>query len=371
MNILVVHPQNGGIDVYALSLAAALRCLGATVTTACCSLDAQPYDKVTHCWRLTSIVKESIVNWASEVEFLLYDLVVFNFGKNDPEQYVPIALNRLGIKLRHAVYMVHYLSWNLFDRFLDDPIAAEEVRDSLLSFFDGYVFFGSFAQHALLSQLPREKPNIVSFLPCTHPQNIAASARTALSLLNRFSSMPSPCVVLPGYAANYKDTVLLTCALGKVEEGIDFVLFGAGWKKRLGHDFVQCGKSRLWIYDQETSPQDFFQLCSASDFGVFPYRQPDDMAEVFQGSGTLPNFLSLGKASLVLDEGCMAEYIGDGGIVVTNRCPKTFAEGISFLIKKESRQRYEEYALRRSRMFSMAFHAQSCFQFFSHLLLNR
>jgi len=51
-------------------------------------------------------------------------------------------------------------------------------------------------------------------------------------------------------------------------------------------------------------------------FRILPYKQPVEKDEFFQGSGTLPNYINAGKATIVYNEGSLPEYIGQSGIVV-------------------------------------------------------
>ena len=100
-------------------------------------------------------------------------------------------------------------------------------------------------------------------------------------------------------------------------------------------------------------------LSSFSTFGIFPYRQPKKTDEIFQGSGTIPNFVYEGKACLGLNEASVPEYIGNGGIITPTGDTKLFAEAIDKLLYSEIRRVYELNAELRRERFSIETHAKA------------
>jgi len=373
MKILMIAPYSGGIDVYVNSLVKELRSLGAIVDIMGGTSHESAYDVSVKSWKSSEEVKRLVENITNRINFDEYDIVGFHFGKNDIEQYIPINLiERKGKRIKNAVYFVHFLSWNLFGQYLNDQATQTKIEQSIKNFFGHYVFFGTFAKNYLEDKFHKKLHGIVSFLPETHSldNNDPVELKRELGILG-INIEEKSTIFLPGFAGNYKDHLLLLKAFEYVNKPINFVFAGLGWRKRLGFKQKQIGLVDIYVIEKYFDGNEYHFMCEKSLFGIFPYKQPTNSQEVFQGSGTLPNFIYAGKASVVLDEGCMPEYVGRSGIVIKNGDPKELGMAINKLLDKDKRRIYEQESRKRVELFSIQNHAKSCLKYFELLLRSK
>ena len=366
----MIAPYMGGIDVYVNSLAGELRRLGALVDIKGGKSNESAYDVSIKSWKTSEELKRLVENITNRINFDEYDIVGFNFGKNDIEQYIPVdLLDRKGKKIKNAVYFVHFLSWNLFGQYLDDQGTQAKIEQSIKDFFNHYVFFGSFAKNYLENKFNEKLDGIVNFLPETHSLDKDDPVELKRELKNLgLQIKEKPTIFLPGFAGNYKDYLLLLKAFEFVDKPINFIFAGLGWAKRLSFRQKQIGLVDIYVMEKYFNGNEYHYMCEKSLFGIFPYKQPADLEEVFQGSGTLPNFIYARKASIVLDEGCMPEYVGKGGIVIKNSDPKDLGIAINKLLDGDKRRVYEQEITKRAELFSIQNHAKSCLKYFELLL---
>lgn len=368
MKVLMISPFTGGIDVYVDSLANGLRRLGVNVDVAGSVPDEKAYDVERKKWKTSDEVKLMVEGIADRIDFESYDLVAFHYGKNDIEQYLPVVLKERGIKLKKSVYFVHFLSRNLFDQYLGDKKTKDVVEESVGNFYDGYVFFGTFAKKFMEKQYKKSFGGIVNFLPETHSQEKIQNKDSLIaSFLPDDYDHDLPIVFFPGFASNYKDYKLLLSSFELVKNNFLFVFAGQGWQKALSFTNKVVNKVQVFVVDKYLSSVEYKLLSESSLFGIFPYRQPKIKGEFFQGSGTFPNFIYSGKANVVLDEGAMAEYAGESGIVVRDATANSFAKAIDSLFDLNLRIKLENEAKKRKQLFSQQYHAKKCLDYFKKL----
>lgn len=367
MKVLIIAPHTGGIDIYTKSLSDKLKSLGVDVEIGGGSNTESAYDASTKKWKSSEEVKNIVNKIAQRIPFGNFDLIAFNYGKNDIEQYLPVVIRDVGLKIPRAVYFVHFLSRNLFGQYLNDDKTQREVEAQVVNFYDGYVFFGTFAKEFMEEKYNKKFNGIVNYLPETHSLEKVPDPEPILKEFHYSFRSLRPTIYLPGFAANYKDHRLLLSSFKYVKRTMNFIFAGPGWRKRLGFREKKIGSVNVWIVDKYLSPQEYHVLTNYSLFGVFPYRQPEEKGEYFQGSGTLPNFIYAHKGCIVLNEGAMGEYIGKAGIAVNND-EKELGEAINKMLDSNIRARYEEKAAKRAHLFSLDEHARKCFNYFQKLV---
>ncbi|KKT39489.1 MAG: hypothetical protein UW29_C0013G0005 [Candidatus Collierbacteria bacterium GW2011_GWC2_44_13] len=357
MKILMISPSSGGIDVYVNRLSEILREHNILVDIDGSTKEESAFDVAKREWLSSDRVKEIVSKIASRIDFDKYDSVIFHYGKNDIEQYLPVVLSNIGKKINNPIYFTHFLSRNLFSQYLKDDKTQKEVEKAVCEFFKSYLFFGTFARKYMEKQSGNSLSGVVSFLPETHSHEILSESeiREFKNTFNHSESVPT--VYLPGFPANYKDHEFLVNSLTYVNKKMRLVIAGRGWYKKLGFDKKIIGKAEIYVVDKYLNSKEYKYLSSYSAFGIFPYRQPDG-DEIFQGSGTIPNFIYEGKACLGLNEASVPEYIGSGGIITLTGDTKLFAEAIDKLLDPKIRRIYELESEKRRDKFSIETHAK-------------
>jgi len=369
MKILFIAPPIGGIDVYTNALSKALTKLGANVEIMGSLPKETAYDTKRRNWKSTHKVKEIASQVADRIPFHRFDINAFHFGKNDIEQYIPVVIDKKNIQIKNPIYYVHFLSRNLFSDYLSDSLAQQEVEEKVYNFFKSYIFFGKFAKKYMETQTDRKLKGIISFHPESHSKDIPLKTSAGVKIF--FPSNPKnavPKVIFAGFAANYKDYNLLLESFNYVQKPMTFVFAGPGWLKRIGVTSRQIGPVNISVVERYLTAQEYRFACEYSDFGIFPYRQPANSKEVFQGSGALPNFLFFGKPCITLNEGVLPEYVGRAGIIVKTNNPRDLANAINKMLDPATRMRYSRIAKQRSHLFSIERHAKDCLTHFENLL---
>lgn len=366
MRIMMIGPQFGGIHTYLFGLANALRQRGHVCD--CFGLDpsCNPYSPVTEKWRTSADVLESVQKYSAALPIHHYDRIGFHFGKNDLEQAIPLFLDR-----KHtppAIYFVHFMSRNLFSSYLNDEPTQTKIEHAVRSFFSGYIFYGQATQKSFPWHKDNLAPSLVAPYPETNsntPVAIEEVATYRQTVTEKFQDPTAPLCILPGYAAEYKDSDLLFSACQLLPQALSVLIIGRGWKKRIGWEQQTFGKVEVLVEDRELSPKEFTLCCHASDFGIFPYHDSTSTAVKFQGSGTLPNFLSAGKPCIVLNSSVMPEYVKDPELIANRNSTEDVANKLSRMLDPEYRQLKTAHLANRRKLFSMEAHALACQEFFS------
>lgn len=358
MKVLMIAPPSGGIDVYVNSISDQLRKFGYSVDTAGSKKNEIAYDVEKMTWKSAVEVKNIVEKIVQRINFKTYDFVAFNYGKNDIEQYIPVILENKKINIKTSIYFTHFLSWNLFSDYVVDKISQKKVENAVYTFFDKYLFFGTFAKKYFENKSMKKLNSITSFLPETHYTQKISNQEYVLFNKKYHFTHSVPVVFMPGFSANYKDYNLLLEALSLVSSPLRVVIVGRGWKKRLGFEHKFFNLCEVYLLDEYISSKEYKYLTSQSLFGIFPYRQPNGSTEVFQASGTLPNFIYEGKANIVLNEASMPEYLGNGGVVVQKNKPDLIANAINELLVENNRTKYEKIAIKNKERFSLSNHAK-------------
>lgn len=367
MKVLIISPTIGGIDVYVNALAKELSIIpDVKVDVKGGKKSEAAYDVAKNEWRSSSDVKQILSKVANRINFNKYDFVLFHYGKNDVEQYIPVLLNNKGNKLPKLVYFVHYLSWNLFSHYLSDKKTAKQVEKVTTNFFDKYIFFGSYAKAFLEEKYMHPFSGKVIFLPETHAnESLSSKEVESFKALfhGKYLGKHKKVVYLPGFGSNYKDIDSVLKSLINIDQKFLLVIAGNGWIKRVGFVNKKIGKVQVRVVEKYLSSKEYKFLSSQSLFGVFPYRQPAEKDEHFQGSGTLPNYIYEGKATIVYNEGSLPEYIGKSGIVLKSGDVNALSEAISELLDNHKRKYYEKEAKKISYKFSIKQHAAAVYRY--------
>lgn len=368
MKILMVAPYTGGIDVYVLSLVREMKKMGHEVYISGSIEGESAYNKEMRSFKTANEVLQIVEGITKRIDFGHYDIVAFHYGKNDIEMLIPTMINKGIYPNTKFVYYVHFLSRNLFKEFIPNEEIQNRIEKAVFNFFDGYVFFGQYAKDFMEQQCKKTLSGVVSFLPETHSSESGPSEDQLIyNIVPDYDVVKDKCVILPGFAANYKDHELLLDSFGHVKNKLLFVFAGPGWRKRIPND-LEIGNVSVRVVDKYLSPLEYKVVTEASVFGVFPYRQPKIEGEFFQGSGTAPNFIFAGKASIALNEGAMPEYVGNSGIVVEKDNPADLAAAIDTLLSdKTKREALEQEAIKRRDLFSIKNHSQACLRYFESL----
>lgn len=364
----MVSPAIGGIDVYVKALADELRKISnVEVDVKGGSEDQTAYDQNKRDWRPSEQIKEMVKDISDLIKFDNYDYVLFHYGKNDVEQYIPVILSKNKERFQTKfVYFVHYLSWNLFSHYLKDPVTAREVESATLNFFDEYVFFGDFARNFIEDRYHKRLEGKIIFLPETH-----ANEKLSQDEVEKYTEFfqgiyidkYKKVVYYAGFGSNYKDIEAILKAFEEVEEELLFVIAGKGWLKRVGFEKKRIGKIQVMVIEKYLDSKEYKFLSSQTLFGIFPYKQPQQEDEFFQGSGTLPNYINAGKATIVYNEGSLPEYVGDSGIVIKTGDINELKEAINTLLDDVSRKQYEEAASKISENFSIKNHVKEVYDY--------
>lgn len=358
MKMLMISPSSGGIDVYVNRLIETLRKHDILIDIEGSTKNESAFDEVKKQWHSSDKVQKMVLEMALRIDFNKYDAVIFHFGKNDIEQYLPAVLLKIGKKVNNPIYFTHFLSRNLFSQYLNDSKTQKEIDKTIYSFFKSYLFFGSFAKEYMEKQSEKSLYGKISFLPETHSHE-QLSKREIKEFKIQFKYSESiPTIYLPGFPANYKDQEFLLNSLKYVNKRMRLIIVGRGWYKKLGFSSKTIKNVEVYIIDKYLSSKEYKFLSASSSFGIFPYRQPTDHTEVFQGSGTIPNFIYEGKACLGLDEASVSEYIGKGGIITPTGDSKLFAKAIDKLLDPKIRRTYEIQSKLQREKFSIETHAK-------------
>lgn len=364
----MIAPYTGGIDLYVSTLCKEIRKLGNEVEISGSIEGETAFDNIKKQFKSPQQVLDIANKIAERIEFGKYDIVAFHYGKNDIEMLLPTIIDKKKYANTKFIYYVHYLSRNLFLQYIPDKVIQNSIENAVYKFYDGYIFFGKFAQKFMMDKSLHELNGIVSFLPETHSQERhSCESRILESLIPDYKLVQDFCVVLPGFAANYKDYNLLLDSFRYIDNKLIFIFAGLGWRKRIPED-IQIDNVSVRVIEKYLSPLEYRIITNASLFGVFPYRQPEIEGEYFQGSGTVPNFIYAGKSTIVLNEGAMAEYVGDSGIIVEKNKPIELAKYIDILLSdKKRRHVLEMNAKKRAHLFSVSKHANDCISLFNAL----
>lgn len=354
----MISPSSGGIDVYVKRLSEVLRKHNILVDIAGSTKEESAFDEVERKWLSSNKVQEIVTEIVSRIDFDKYDSVIFHYGKNDIEQYLPVVLSNTGKKINNPIYFTHFLSRNLFAQYLNDDQTQREVEKAVYDFFKSYLFFGTFAKEYMEKESGKSLSGAVSFLPETHSHELLSEDEVCEFKIIFNYSENIPTVYLPGFPANYKDHEFLLSSLAHVNKKMRLVITGRGWYKKLGFNNKIFGNVEIYVVDKYLSSKEYKYLSSFSAFGIFPYRQPKNIDEVFQGSGTIPNFIYEGKACLGLNEASVLEYIGKRGIITPIGDTKLFAKAIDKLLDPEIRRVYELNSEQQREKFSIETHAK-------------
>lgn len=364
----MISPAIGGIDVYVNALSDELRKIPNVEADIKGGRENQTaYDQVKRDWKSSAEVKAMVKEISDSIEFDNYDYVLFHYGKNDVEQYIPAILymNKKGTKTKF-VYFVHYLSWNLFSHYLKDFDAAQEVEDATLNFFDDYIFFGEFAREFMQKTYHKDLNGKTIFLPETHADEQLSSEeieRYKDHFQGIYKDKYKKVVYYAGFGSNYKDMESVLKAFENVDEEFLFVIAGKGWLKRIGFEEKKISKVQVRIVEKYLDSKEYKFLSSQTLFGIFPYKQPQQEDEFFQGSGTLPNYINAGKATIVYHEGSLPEYVGESGIVVEVGNVSQLTTAINTLLDDTARKQHEDAAVKISENFSIKNHAKEVFEY--------
>ncbi len=363
--ILLVSPKTGGIDVYINVLKKALTELEVNFETF--SSEVIAYNVEEKKWKDAEVFESELKEEIRKIDWMSYDLIAYHYGKNDVEQLIPVLLEDQGIKVKKDIYFVHFLSWNLFSQFVSDPIRYKKVNKRT-SEFKHLVFYGNAPKDFWLNNIGKPEDYILSYYPEAH-SHIKVNETDLIAFNEKFKIKDSdlPTIIWPGFPSNYKDHDLLLNSLKYIEQPIRVIFAGQGWSKRIGEP-EEINGSKVEVVDSYLSALEFKLAVEHSLFGVLLYKNPEIKDEFFQGSGTLPNFIALGKPTVVLNEGLLGEYVDKAGIVIEEHDPKILAKAIDKLTDTSTNKKLAENANMRRYLFSPNLHASTFIGYINSLL---
>ncbi len=376
MKILMIHPSQGGIDLYVKTLAQELQFLGVDVDLKHTPKSAWPYNPKTKSWNTSKYVQNKVINFAKSIDFSKYDIVAFHFGSIDPEQYLPLAFYMSRIKVPNPVYFVHILKHSLFGDRLNDKKTQLLVNKAHQSFFSNYFFFSKYALKYFKKLNIPINNYAVGFLPETHfppISNYNISKEIKDSIKSRSSNFIISWV---GYASDYKAVNVLVESLPYIKQAngynyITFLLCGRGWLKKVGEGHISTNNAELIVIDKELNPSEFGYVIKKSNAGILLYYEPKNFIFRFQGSGTLPNYIWQRKPLIISDLPPLREYAGIEALYVEIKnsiSSKEVADRVNLLIK--TRDVLISKVSTRRHFFDRKLHAKQCLSFFKQILSN-
>lgn len=364
--VLMVFPKHGGIEVYANGILNHICTEHFELDTF--SSDINLYNKEDRTWITADSLEETLKKEILNVNWDKYDLIVYHYGKNDAEQYIPVLLKRLGITVKKELYLVHYLSWNLFEDFIIDDEKYKEVNEAVKG-MPHLMFYGKFPQEFWFENYSMPESYIINYYPEAHShEEISETEREDFEKLIELDKSDLPLVIWPGFPSNFKNYQLLLEALPHLKKPIKLVFMGQGWGKRLKDYPKNINGSEIKVVERYLNTKEFLLAIQYSLFGVLLYQQPDSGKEFFQGSGTLPNFIYQGKSTIVLNEGCLPEYVSDSGITLEEKDPVKLARAIEKLLSEDVLKVKERAAHAKKPMFSMDMHTSTLEGYIRYLI---
>jgi glycosyltransferase involved in cell wall biosynthesis len=299
-----------------------------------------------------------------DINFSLYDIVNVHYGKLEIEQVIPFLLKDRKINLPPFVYSVHSLKGDLFKilKRQSDPLLQEKINRTTRSFFDGYIYYGTYAAKKY------SKPGKIIFIHEQH-SHVKISEKES-KFYQKIFYLPSnkiPFIAILGYASPWKDWETLLQSFYQIKKPLRVLFAGPGWKKKLYFRKKLINNITIYIVNKHLNEKEFFFLINSSTFGCFPYQTH----ESFQGSGILPNFLYQGKACIVTKCANLPEMLGKAGIVVPQHNSVKLAKAINDILEPKNLSNFEKEAKLRSFLFSREYHAEQCVNYFTQIISMR
>jgi len=367
MKILIVGPTAGGINIYTDAIIRNLKNKqNLKIDFFSTGLNQSVYNPEDKKWLNYEDLIIKFNERVSKFNWNEYDYILLHYGKNDVEQLVPIYLENLGFDFSKLVYFVHYLSWNLFSDYIINPDIAKQVKETTLK-LPNLFFFGTFAKDYWIKNYSIPQNYIVDYLPETHSNEVVDSIDVENFISNTKIKIDinKKTIIWAGYPSNYKNHKLLLDSIKYLKTPLNIIFAGRGWGKRIDKEKYSNQNTNIDFIDRELNSKEYRICSSMSDIGVFLYQQPENTNEVFQGSGTLPNYIYAGKPCIVLDEGSMAEYVKEAGVILKNRSPRNLAISIDAILSDQ--KRYSKLAFAKRSVFSQKLHANRIYNFLEFL----
>jgi len=178
----------------------------------------------------------------------------------------------------------------VFRDHLPDPYWHHVVRQAIRA-ADGYVYFGQYGRSRWVGTVPGGPPAEVAWLPTTIPAGTVPAVRPALAAALD-APRGWPVISLYGYAAPWKDAMLVRAALARMRVPERIVLAGDFWDDpaQAGIDLsgltrpVRVGGGEFVVVPGYLGPADRAALVRASAAGVFP----TDRIRVSRAAGRSP-----------------------------------------------------------------------------------
>lgn len=367
MKILIVSPVVGGINIYISTVIRNLRdTKDLEIDFFSTELNQSLYDPTKKTWCSSDVLMKKFNQKVVDVNWDKYDFILLNYGKNDAEQLLPVYLESIGFAFDKLVYFVHYLSWNLFSDYIVDLEMARKVKE-VTKKIPNLFFFGTFAKDYWIQNYSKPQNYIIDFLPETHSQEKVneSSINEFFKENNIVLDNSKKIIIWAGYPSNYKNHNLLLNSLTYIKTPINIVFAGRGWGKRIDKVKYSNSKIKVEIIDKELNSKEYLVCSLISEIGIFLYQQPANSNEIFQGSGTLPNYLYAGKPCIVLDEGAMTEYVQEAGLILKEKTAIELANKIDAILSES--KKYSNLAFARKSFFDQRLHSNRIYNFLSYL----
>jgi glycosyltransferase involved in cell wall biosynthesis len=361
VRVLILGPVHAGgsLPPYLDALAAGLASHGVTAVRAG---SAQiPYDQARQEFWPAGLVARAARALADDTDPAAFDLVAVNAGNLEYDQLVP-AIWAAGVRpVPPLVHHVHTLDPTLFRDHVPDRRQYRAARDAIRQ-AGGHVWFGQYARRQMPGRAAGT-PGGVAWLPTTIPAGTLPAARPALA---EALDTALPVISLYGYAAPWKDAVLLLAALRSMRAPARIVLAGDFWDDpgQAGLDLspftrgpARAGRAELAVVPGYLGPADRAALVRASAAGVFPYRPHAS----FQGSGAIADYLAHGVPVIAASVANMAELAGGAGIIVPAGDPQALASALDAIASRgRAAARHARHAAARAPRFTAEAHAAGC-----------
>lgn len=262
----------------------------------------------------------------SSVKFSNYDIIDFHIGMYEAEQLLLKYLNPHTLPPR--IFSVHSTSFELFKK-INMPHLQEAVNNSIGDFFNGFIFYGTFARKLFESKYSK-RPSQTIFIPATH-SDLNITEKDNIKFEKKYGLKIGEYIGIIGYPSKWKNWQLMIDSFPKINKKTRFVFAGPWWDKKLGFAKKIIGNVDISVISEYVDGKDYPIFVKNSKFGVFPYIN----YPTFQGSGTVANYISCGKPCIVSSVTSLPEYVGNGGIVVNSEKPTEWAKAMNSLLGNE------------------------------------
>lgn len=300
-----------------------------------------------------------------DINFNNYDLINFHFGKLELEQFLPYILKDKKDTLPPCVLSVHSLYFDLFERTIDggDINFSEEINKNIKNFFDGYIYYGSYAKKYF------GKDGEMVFIHEQH-SDCKINNDDYINFLKEFclgEYINKKIFTMIGYESPWKDSNSIIKALEILEESICFIFAGYGWYKKLGFRNKVIGKSTIVVIDRNLNEKEMRFFLKISYCGCLYYNNHKS----FQGSGVLPNYIYNNIPVIVSNIANLSEMSNGFGLIIQCNNHEILSNTISKMLDSKVYNGFLKNIRKRKYIFSRKYHVKKCLNYFRKIIKGR